>query len=208
MEAAQPLAISNSTVDAEVQCDLIEAPPLKRRRRLVNVVTGIPQPATTAATDTPTVPAPSATTDPGPAAPPQPQPQTGQQEFSFAEYFANPIYQDLYPVTLDNPQTTWILPHPVVGSLPYVHLPAMVPPPTPTNLQSSASEVAVTVPPTNHVEAPDDIATSDDDWDPYSGTDSSSEGDTPQIQPMDLNLFLRNLRSRATDIRTLKHDWD
>jgi hypothetical protein len=43
-EAAQPPAFSKSMVDAEVQCDLVEAPPLKQRRRQVNVVAGINSP--------------------------------------------------------------------------------------------------------------------------------------------------------------------
>jgi hypothetical protein len=191
-EAAQPPAFSKSTVDAEVQCDLVEAPPLKQRRRQVNVVAGIQQPvATTAvAAPTPTVAAPPTTT---PTTVPVTQPPTtGQHDFSFTQHAANLIYQELHPVAidvpLDVPQTTWMLPGSVIGSPVYVHLPPMVPPPTPTDLQPSTSGVSVTVSPTNHVEAPDDITTSDDDWDPYSDSDSE---DLPEIQPMAADLYWR-----------------
>jgi hypothetical protein len=121
---------------------------------------------------------------------------------------ANLIYQDLHPVALDVPldvpQTTWILPGSVIGSPVYVHLPAMVPPPTTTDLQPSTTEFFVDVSPTNHVEAPDDITTSDDESDSYS--DKSQDEDLPEIQPMAADVFLRTLQLRATDIRTLKHE--
>jgi hypothetical protein len=187
-EAAQPPAFSRSTVDAEVQCDLVEAPPLKQRRRQVNVVAGVQQTvATTAvAAPIPTVAVPP-TTSPTTVSVTQP-PTTSPQDFSFTQHAANLTYQDLHPVTLDVPQATWILPGSATGSPVYVHLPPMVPPPTPTDLQPSTSEVSVTVSPTNHVEAPDDITTSDDDWDPYSDSDSE---DLPQIQPLAADFFWR-----------------
>jgi hypothetical protein len=192
-EAAQPPAFSKSTVDAEVQCDLVEAPPLKQQRRQVNIVAAIQQTvATTAvAAPTPTVAAPT-TTSPTTVPVTQP-PTTGQHDFSFSQHAANLIYQELHPVAinvpLDVPQTTWMLPGSVTGSPAYIQLPPMVPPPTPTDLQPSTSEVSVTVSPTDHVEAPDDITTSDDDWDPYSNSDSE---DLPEIQPLAADFFWRS----------------
>lgn len=118
---------------------------------------------------------------------------------------ANPIYQDLYPVTPNGPQTTWMLPHPVVGLLPYTYLPPIVPPPTPTDLQPSASGIAAMVSPTNHINAPDDITNTDDEWDPYSESDSSFDADAyPHIEPMSFEELTR----RVTDIRTLKREQD
>jgi hypothetical protein len=101
-EAAQPHAFSKSTVDAEVQCDLVEAPPLKQRRRLVNVVTAIQQPLKpiAVAAPTPTVAAPPTTTVPASMVPAIQSPTTGQHDFSLEQHAANLIYQDLYPVTL------------------------------------------------------------------------------------------------------------
>jgi hypothetical protein len=188
-EAAQLPAFSRSTVDAEVQCDLVEAPPLKQRRRQVNVVAGVQQ---TVATTAVAAPIPIVATPPAasPTTVTQP-PTTGPQDFAFSQHAANLIYQELHPVTLDVPQTTWVLPGTVAGLPVYEHLPPMVPPPTPTtpiDLQPSTSEVFVTVSPSNHVEAPDDITTSDDDWEP--DTDSGSE-DLPQIQPLAADFFWR-----------------
>jgi hypothetical protein len=80
-----------------------------------------------------------------------------------------------------------------------MHLPPMVPPPTPIDLQPSTSGVSVTVSPTSHVEAPDDITTSDDDWDPYSNSDSSQDEDFPEIQPMAADVFLRTLQHGHKD---------
>jgi hypothetical protein len=196
-EAAQPPAFSKSTVDAEVQCDLVEAPPLKQRRRQVNVVAGIQQTVATTpvAAPTPTVAAPPTTS---PTTITQP-PTTGPQDFAFSQHAANLIYQELHPVTLDVPQTTWILPGTVTGSPVYEHLPPMVPPPSPIDLQPSTSGVSVKVSPTSHVEAPDDITTSDDDWDPYSNSDSSQDEDFPEIQPMAADVFLRTLQHGHKD---------
>jgi hypothetical protein len=182
-----------------VQCDLVEAPPLKQRRCQVNV-----------AAPTPTVAAPPTTTVPASTGPAIQSQTTGQHDFSLEQHAANLIYQDLHPVTLDVPldvpQTTWILPSSVIGSPTYVHLPPMVPPPTTTRLQPSTSGVSVAVSSTNHVEAPDDITTSDDESDSYS--DNSQDEDFPEIQPMAADVFLRTLQLRATDIRTLKHERD
>jgi hypothetical protein len=157
----------------EVQCDLVEAPPLKQRRRLVNVVAGIQQPPapTAVAAPTPTVAAPPTTTVPASTVPAIQSPTTGQHDFSFAQHAANLIYQDLYPVTLFRSTFRRRLGTYHVrssDSLPYIHLPTTVPPPTSIDLQSSTTEFSVAVSPTNHVEAPDDITTSDDEWDPYS----------------------------------------
>jgi hypothetical protein len=129
-----PPVCSKSTVDAEVQCDQVEAPPLKRRR-LVNVVAGVPQ--ETNATATPTV----AALPPINEGPSQPQTTSTQPgpTCSFPQHINNDIYQDLVPVTPTEPQTTWILQHTVVGSVPYIQLPPAVSPSTPTNLQPTTS---------------------------------------------------------------------
>jgi hypothetical protein len=111
------------------------------------------------------------------------------------------VYQDLYPIA-DEPQTTWILPHPVIGSLPYVQLPPAVPPVDTTDQQPTTSGAAVLVSPTTHVEAPDDITTSDDEWDPHDDDSSSEEDVDPNSRP----ISLTELRLRATEIRILKRE--
>jgi hypothetical protein len=188
-EATIPPAFSKPMVDAEVQCDLVKAPPLKQRRRLVNVVAGIPQPVATTAVAAPTATVAPPTTTPTTVTQ---SPTTGQHDFSLEQHATNLIYQELHPVAivvpLDVPQTTWMLPGSVIGSPVYVQLPPMVPPPTSTDLQPSINGVSVAVSPTNHVEAPDDITTSDDDWDPYSDSDSE---DLLGIQPMAADLYWR-----------------
>jgi hypothetical protein len=187
-EVAQPLAISRSTVDFEVQCDPVEAPPMKQRRRQVNVVAGIQQPmvTTAVAAPTPTVAPPPTTAVPALTVPVIQPPIMGQHDFSFTQHMANLIYQDLHPVALGYPWTT--------GTI--SHLPVMVPPPTTTG-QPSTSGVSVAVSSTNHVEAPDDITTSDDESDSYSN--NSLDEDFPQIQPMAADVFLRTLQHGHKD---------
>jgi hypothetical protein len=169
---------------------------MKQRRRLVSVVAGIQQPTVTTAVaaPTPTVAPPPSTAVPALTVPVIQPPITGQHDFSFTQHMANLIYQDLHPVALGYPWTT--------GTI--SHLPAVIPPPATTDLQPSTTEFFVDVSPTNHVEAPDDITTSDDESDSYS--DKSQDEDFSEIQPMAADVFLRTLQLRATDIRTLKHE--
>jgi hypothetical protein len=158
VDEPNPPVFSKSTVDAEVQCDLVEAPPLKRRR-LVNVMAGVPQ--QTNATATPTVAALPPTIE-GPSQPQTTSTQPGPT-WSLPQHINNNIYRDLVPVTPTESQTTWILPHSVIGSVQYIQLPPAVPPAAPTDPQSTTSGVAAVLSPTTHIEAPDYIATSDDD---------------------------------------------